>query len=216
MIQGFYWEAAVSPMRHYMREYLSVAVPEDTLHAGLLTDFDTIVYCPAMTVEQKSGTRHGYGYPGFGTATDTGQAVAGVGPTLLVRYGSTNLESITSRKGAFDGLSIVNAPFTMVMDVTRFRQGNSSPYEDGNDHGGGWNVTADDGSTRYLGADQFGEMAYQWRFMGPRGFYTQMDDNFSGRNTRFYGPDVDPATSIFPLANPANHASTRRGLGYAQ
>lgn len=176
-----YGEAANSPMRYFLRDYVLAEVGMGTYMQGVFKSRDNIAYCPSMQHYSVPGDNHwdhhsGYAFRGFGWYPHG------------INYGSPRF-SVAMGAGE-DG------PKTMIMDTIR-----SAPTDDhaplgGNNHDyAGGNVAAGDGSVKWFSIENtVMDSGSHWGIMVPLGYYTQpgyagdVDSEWDGQLALFY-PD---------------------------
>jgi prepilin-type N-terminal cleavage/methylation domain-containing protein len=157
-IEGYiYTEAANSPVRYFLRDYLRVELAMGATTSGLFKNHNTVVFCPSMKFVNIPGDQcwdhiSGYAFRGFGWFSDPAP------------FGTSRMSGVGMNEGG--------RPKIILMDVVV-----SSPGYNGtmNNHAGaGGNICAGSGSVAWLDKSKF------WPFPGdnihpyvrlPMGYY---------------------------------------------
>lgn len=167
-----YGEAANSPVRHFMRDYMQVPIGLGATTSGLVKSPDNAMYCPSQELVSVSGDSHwdhrtGYGLRSFGWF--------GLSPL----FGTSRMSAVA--EPGPDG-----SPKVFAMDnVVRPTATLNSALMLNNHKRTGGNVAAGDGTVRWVDWDNMrdDQRGNDWSRV-PKGYYSTT--GFPGQNTGLY------------------------------
>lgn len=184
MTQGLYWEPDNSVLRTYFKDYVNISsTPME--QTKTIASGTGIAFCPSTAPSAYTAHEYmiSYGFPGFGVMAHNNSAEYSDTYRVL---GTTHLSRIGTPNSLYRDASPSNISF--IMDFT------DAFTAQGNDHNNGWNVSSADGSTKFVGKDNFYTVVPYAAGAGkfshvPYGYYTQVDAAYFGSRTTLTLPD---------------------------